>query len=339
MVILVDKYKKDKIILKAMEKNSIKSLFSIIGISIFLFLAQKVEAGDHKNRLSINNLENPAGWAAPYNPGIIIAEMLKQTISNQGSFHLSPTPQPSRESDKPSEGSQLKHPIQYILGGNVLHFTPGKPPTRAQIILNIGEAMKQRAEVAIELELTSHHIGTSIAKKKFIIDSIAGTVPFDLDASAVSFDSQNFQNSSIGKALMDLNHQVNAFMMTTLHPLPLEAEVISVDSEKKEVIINVGHLDGIDFGDIFSVYSVILQYKDPYTQMNLGSGFTRRGVIRVNNVQEGFSTAAIIAGEGFTLGELARSRKTNPVVLDRNANKEEAQTPWWKTSSKSSAQK
>ena len=117
-------------------------------------------------------------------------------------------------------------------------------------------------------------------------------------------------------------------MMTALHPLPLEAEVISVDPEKMEVIINVGQIDGIDFGDLFNVYSVTMQYKDPFTEIDLGSGFSRRGVIQVNTVQEGYSKAAIIAGEGFKMGELAQSRKTNPVLLNRNTLEENSQRPW-----------
>lgn len=330
-----------------MKQNTIKFIFSIIGIPIFLFLVQRVDAGDYKNRLSIIPLENPAGWAAPYNPGKIIAEMLKQSVSGQGNFHLFPPPrqsgfkqikQKSPGTKMQSRGTQLNHPVQFILGGKVLHFTPGKPPSRAQIILNIGDALKQRAEVEIELELTNHHLGNSIAKKNFKVHSIAGTVPFDLDASKVDFDSPKFQNSSIGKALLDLNHRINAFMMTVLHPLPLEAEVISVNADNMEVIINVGHVDGIDFGDLFNVYSVTLQYKDPFTEMGLGSRFTRRGVIRVKDVQEGFSIAAIIAGEGFTMGELVRSRKTNPVMLDRNFSEQKAQRPWWKSSAKFLAQ-
>jgi len=322
-----------------MEQNTIKYIFSIIGIPIFLFFSHAAEAGDHRNRLSIIPLENPAGWAALYNPGKIIAEMLKQSVSGQRSFHLSPPPprqsgvkqikQKSPESKMQSGGTQLHHPIQFILQGKVLHFTPGKPPSRAQIILNIGDALKQRAEVEIELELSNHHLGNSIAKKKFTVDSIAGTVPFDLDASVVDFDSPKFQNSSIGKALLDLTHRINSFIMTTLHPLPLEAEVISVKADAKEVIINVGQIDGIDFGDLFNVYSVTLQYKDPFTQMELGNKFYRRGVIRVSDVQEGFSIAAIIAGEGFAMGELVRSRKTKTIISDRNFSEQNSQHPQW----------
>lgn len=314
-----------------MKNLPINALLSIIGVPIFLLLAVHAEAGDHKKRLSILPLENPVGWAAPYNPGLIIAEMLARSLANRESFHLSPLPKQPRQNKMKSEGSkkssmqaQLNHPIQYILGGKILHFTPGRPPTRAQIILQIGDAMKQRAELEIELELTSHHLEKSIAKKKFKLFSIAGTTPFDLDAAKVEYDSPKFQNSSIGKALLDLNHQVNAFMMTALHPLPLEAEIISIDHEKMEVVINVGQIDGIDFGDLFNVYSVTLQYKDPFTAMDLGSGFKRRGVIKVNAVQEGFSNATIVAGEGFKMGELAQSRKTNPVLLDRTLGEQNA---------------
>lgn len=320
-----------------MWQKTIKRLFFIIGVPIFTLLAQNVDAGEHKKRLSIIPLENPTGWAASYNPGKIIAEILTQSLSNSNRFHLSPPPSqsPSRQNkeetsgaQKPAMQTQLNHPIQYILGGKILHFTPGRPPSRAQIILNIGDALKQRAEMEIELELISHHLEKTIARNKFKISSIAGTTPFDFDASRVEFDSPEFQNSSIGKALQELDQKVNGFMMTALHPLPLEAEIISVDPEKMEVIMNVGQLDGIDFGDLFDVYSVTMQYKDPFTEMDLGSGFARRGVIKVSTVQEGYSIAAILAGDGFKMGELAQSRKTNPVLLDRNPPETNTQLPW-----------
>lgn len=313
-------------------RKKIKKLFLIIGFPIFLLFASNTDAGEQKKRLSIIPLENPVGWAAPYNPGKIIAEMLKQSVSSKGHFHLSPLPK--QKNRKPatlktqSIGAQLNHPFQYILKGKIFHFTPGKPPSRAQIILNVGEALKQRAELEIELELTSHHLEKSIARKKFKISSIAGSTPFDLDASKVDFNSSKFQNSSIGVALQELNQQINAFMMTALHPLPLEAEIISVNHEKMEVLINVGKVDGIEFGDLFNVYSVTMQYKDPFTKIDLGSGFARRGVIQVKAVQEGYSQAVIVAGQGFKMGELAQSRITNPVLLDRSSSEKKPQLPW-----------
>jgi hypothetical protein len=316
-----------------MNRYIVKFIFFISLATIFGFLSQNVAASEYKNRLSILPFESPVGWTAPYNPGDLITDILKQSIDETDFFQLSPPPasslpQPKKikqlqKIEKPDIGqsgkTQLNHPTQFILKGRVLNFTPGSPPSRAQLILNIGDAIKQKAEVDIELQLINHHMGKMVDKRIFKNVSSAGTVPFALDAAQVDIDSDRFQKSSIGRALSELNQKVNAFLITTLHPLPLEGEIISVIPENQEVIINVGKIHGIDFGDFFNVYSVTLKYKDPFTQKDLGDKFMRRGVIRVKDVQEGFSIAAIIAGEGFEIGELAQSRKTNPIPLKRES--------------------
>jgi len=316
---------------EAMRANILKFLFLVGAITVSLILSQTVAAADYKNRLSILPIDNPVGWTAPYHPGNLITKILKQSVSGQNFFQLSPPPSASRPSqtkkaNKPGTGrsvmTRLNHPTQFILKGRILNFTPGKPPSRAELILNIGGAMKQKAEVEVELQLINHHMGKTLEKKTFKIVSSAGTVPFDLDAAQVNIDSAQFQKSSIGRALFKLNHEVNTFLITTLRPLPLEGEIISVLPEKKEVIINVGRIHGIDFGDFFNVYAVTLKYKDPFTQMDLGNKFMRRGVIRIKDVQEGFSIAAILAGEGFEVGELAQSRKTNPAPLNRDIHED-----------------
>jgi hypothetical protein len=308
---------------KFMNPNNIKSLFFFSIATFFIFLSQNVAASEYKNRLSILPVESPVGWTAPYSPGDLITNILKRSITETEFFQLSPPPAPPsskpKKMKKPGK-TQLNHPTQFILKGRVLNFTPGSPPSRAQLILNIGDAIKQKAEVEVELQLINHHMGKMVDKKIFKIVSSAGTVPFDLDAAEVDIDSAQFQKSSVGKALLELNRKMNAFLITTLHPLPLEGEIISVIPEKQEVIINVGKIHGIDFGDFFNVYSVTLKYKDPFTQKDLGDKIMRRGVIRVKDVQEGFSIAAIMAGEGFEVGELAQSRKTNPVPLNREAH-------------------
>jgi hypothetical protein len=302
----------------------INKLLFILGLAtVFFFISQNAAANEYKNRLTVSPFENPVGWTAPYNPGKLITDILKQSLSETGFVQLSPPPESSRGKPQkikktgsgPSGKTRLNHPTQYILKGRVLHFTPGSPPSRAQLILNIGAAIKQKAEVDIELQLVNHHMGRVVDNKIFKIVSSAGTVPFDLDATAIDRDSARFQKSSIGRALFELNRKVNAFLVTTLQPLPLEAEIISVIPELQEVVINVGEIHGVGFGDFFNVYSVALKYKDPFTQKELGDKFMRRGVIRVKDVQEGFSIAAIMAGEGFAIGELAQSRKTNPIPI------------------------
>lgn len=312
-----------------MKLNTNKVLFLFSLVTVFLLSYKHVAATDYKNRLSILPFENPGGWTAPYNPGGLITKILKQSIILKNNFHISPSfsrPDSGKiktagmqKMKKPGHmhlpRNQINHPAQFILKGRVLNFTPGKPPSRAQLIFNIGDAIKQKAEVEVELELINHHMGKTLDKKNFKIVSSAGSSLFDLDASEVDLDSMQFQKSSIGKALLDLNKQMNVFIMATLYPLPLEGEVIAVNAKRNEVIINVGQIHGISFGEFFTVYSVTLQYKDPLSQIDLGNKFMRRGVIRVKYVQESLSIASIIAGEGYEMGELVRSRKTNPVWM------------------------
>ncbi len=300
-----------------MSPNIIKFLVFLSIATFSVFLSQNVAATEYKNRLSILPIENPVGWTAPYEPGSLITTILKRSITETNYFQLSSPPAPSRPKPKKRKSGKtlLNHPAQFILKGKVLNFTPGSPPSRAQLILNLGNTIKQKAEVDVELQVVNHHMGKVVDKKVFKIVSSSGTVPFDLDAAQVDIDSAQFKKSSIGRALFELNQKVNSFLITTLHPLPLQGEIISVAPDNQEVIINVGKIHGIDFGDFFNVYSVTLKYKDPFTQNDLGDKFMRRGVIRVKDVQEGFSIAAIMAGEGFEVGELAQSRKTNPAPL------------------------
>ena len=341
-----------------------KNLLFILGLFCFSIHTTPVAEAEYKNRLSILPLENPPGWSASYDPGALIAQMLNQSFAGKGKFHILPAPAEKKQESTPpaavvqssnvktpsSEGKMgqgdstmksgaeatavsqenlMNHPAQFVLKGRVLHFTQGKPPSRAQLILNIGAAAKQRAEIEVELEFINHHLEKSLHKKRFAVVSSAGTVPFSLDSSSVDFNANEFQKSSIGKALLQLNQEIDAHVMATLHPLPLEGEIIALDPEKKEIVVNIGQVHGVGFRDYFHVYSVTLNYKDPFSSLELGNKFVRRGVIRIKDVQEGFSIASIIAGDGFAKGELVRSQKTNLAPPVENHTGQDAEAPWW----------
>lgn len=347
-----------------MKTSPHKKLFFILGLFCVSIHAIPIAASEYKNRLSILPLENPPGWSAPYDPGALIAEMLNQSLSGRDKFQILPAPAEKKRETTPTpavvQSSSAKtwsekekngqadsairsgagktaaleeeisnHPAQFIVKGRVLHFTQGKPPSRAQIILNIGAAVKQRAEVEVELEFINHHLEKSLHKKRFNVVSSAGTVPFSLDSSSVDFNANEFQKSSVGKALLELNHEINAHVMATLYPLPLEGEIIAMDPGEKEIVVNIGQIHGVGFRDYFDVYSVTLRYKDPFSNLDLGNKFVRRGVIRIKDVQEGFSIASIIAGDGFAKGALVRSQKTNFTPPGENHAGQHAQPPWW----------
>ncbi|MFQ5449899.1 MAG: hypothetical protein ACE5E9_04685 [Nitrospinaceae bacterium] len=327
------------------------SILPLIGVPVFLILFQESAFPGYINRLSIQALENPLGWTGPYHPGKLITAMLMKSLSRDGKFHVAEYPsaseplEVSKNDFKPEKGKgfgtasssgkkdgqtgtkpasgvtagNIFHPAQFVVQGRVLEFVPGKPPTRAEILLNTGDVLKQKAEVEVELDLATHHTGRTLVSRRFKVVTSSGVVPYTFDNLPVDPDAGEFQKSSIGKALASLTRQMVSFITSNLYILPLEGEIIFVDKDKKEVVINVGRVNGIGFGDFFNVYSVFLKYTDPFSQMDLGDKFTRRGVIRIKNIQEGFSVADIVAGDGFENGELVQSRKTNPPILEQQA--------------------
>ncbi len=266
----------------------------------------------YKNKLSILPVANPAGWTAAYAPGPLVKRMLEHSVRESGTFHLLPVP---KKGD--AGAGAMRHPVQYLIRGNVLKFDPGEPPTKAQKVFDAPETIKQRAEIAIEIEILSHHAKESLARKRFDAESISGVIPFEFDGTRLDFTDAAFQRTSIGKTLLELNRQISDFITHTLYVLPLEGEVIAVDMENKEILINLGRENGVGFGDDFTVYSVVLNQTDPFSKQDLGGRFTRQGVVRVRQVQARFAIAAIMAGTEFAKGQLVRSRRTNPAYRPR----------------------
>ena len=56
-----------------------------------------------------------------------------------------------------------------------------------------------------------------------------------------------------------------------------------------------------------------MNFPDPLYKEDIGDRLTKLGMVRVINVQEGFSEAVIMAGGDFVKGNLVRSKKSKPL--------------------------
>ena len=72
---------------------------------------------------------------------------------------------------------------------------------------------------------------------------------------------------------------------------------------KKNAIINLGKTNGILVQDVFTVFSMNAKFNDPVDKVDLGNMYTRKGIIIINEVQEKFSRAKILVGQGFVAGD------------------------------------
>ena len=148
------------------------------------------------------------------------------------------------------------------------------------------------------------HTGRSFAKKTFTVRSNTGRKSFDIDSQNISYKLDKFKTHSIGKALLNLNDQVQIFIYKTLDRVPLEGDLISVDHKNNSAIINLGKANGVNVRDVFTVFSVEPKFNVPVDNVDLGDRFSRKGIIKISEVQGRFSKAQIVVGINFTPGDL-----------------------------------
>ena len=114
------------------------------------------------------------------------------------------------------------------------------------------------------------------------------------------------------------------FIYKTLNAVPLEGDLILVDHKNNSDIINLGKANGGKVRDVFTVFSVEPSFNDPVVKVDLGDRYSRKGIIKVSEVQGRFSKAQILAGVGFVPGDL---------VVPKNSNLKkllEPKIPWTK---------
>ena len=156
-----------------------------------------------------------------------------------------------------------------------------------------------------------------MAKKSFSAISEEGRIPFDINLTNIEYETIRFKSSSIGKALWSLNNKAEAFIIKILNDVPLEGDLILVDLENKKVMINLGKANGIVVQDVFTIFSMKNGFNDPLNKIDLGDKYTRKGVIKIVEVQGRFSRAQIMAGLELAPGDLVvpkvkKSRKHGP---------------------------
>ncbi len=257
-----------------------------------------------KKTVAIAPLANPWNFSGDYNPGAIISEEIKRRLKALGGAVLVSVD--GAETNPALKRDRLSKP-QIIIKGRILKFLSNIPRVESNRV-SLG-SFQEQAEVEIEIELVSAITGAILSGRKLTATSINGTLYFKNTVGTLEFGHTGFLHTSMGLALESLISETVLFILGELKTIPLEAQVISVDENKEEVLINVGRANGIEPSDDFAVYSVSRDHIDPANDSNLGDRFVLKGVIRIKNVNEGFSEGVIMAGEKFSMSDVVRSRE------------------------------
>lgn len=302
-------------------KSRIYTFLWAISLMLVAHHSSVSAAVPYKKKVQVQPFQNPPGWIGTYNPGVLVSDLLKQKLRQQGNVSLvrlvdKGIPDPKDKKENTANSS----PAQIIISGEIVEYRPALPinleSTKSE------RKMSRSAEVKIEFKIFQGQTQRLITEFSVSEQSDAGEFPLGYSQSSLNLSSPDFQKTYMGSALSRATEKIMPAIVDYLDRVPLDGQVIAVEKEDEQMIINLGQKSGVEIRDEFIVYSVDVDFPDPLYREDIGDRLTKLGVVRVINVQEGFSEAVIMAGGDFVKGNLVRSKKSKPLPKTlKNAKK------------------
>ena len=297
---------------------------------IVLYLNNDANA-KYMKKLSIEPFTEPKNWNSSFKPGVILGQMVENSLANINSFEMIPFQVntlinknlnigsnskdingdksteltiPANSNDNQKETISIKSSLSQVqIRGAIRVFNPDTDALIEGYSKNRSKFHKERALISASIQIVNMHTGRIIAAKNFTSISNGGKLVFNSKLSNYNYESDEFKSTSISKALWILKDQIKIYILKSLEIIPLEGDLIFANHDKKNAIINLGKINGVMVQDVFTVYSMKPQYNDPVDKVDLGEMYTRKGIIIISEVQGRFSRAKILVGQGFVAGD------------------------------------
>ena len=302
-----------------MKSRIFVSLLVTFIVSVLSYSSVSAASLPYKKKVRVEPFQNPPGWIGTYSPGQLASDLLKQKLRHQENVAL--TEFRDQENTKDAKGKVTATPAQIIISGRIMNYRPALP-------INLESTKREKkisrsAEIQIEVKIFQGQTRRLVSKYVLSQNSTNGEYPLGYSQSSLNLESADFRKTFMGKALDQVMERTMPAITDYLDRVPLDGQVIAVEVEEEQMIINVGQRSGVEIRDEFVVYSVDVNYPDPLYKEDIGDRLTKLGVVRVINVQEGFSEAVIMAGGDFVKGNLVRSKKSKPLprILKKGKNR------------------
>jgi hypothetical protein len=192
------------------------------------------------------------------------------------------------------------------------------------------------AKVAVDLRIYDAETGEVVASQRGEGQAKSETKGLAGDFRGFQFDTTEFKGSPLDKAVRDALTSGVQFIVGKLETLPCppwRSRISNVVGD--QIYITGGKNAGVRVGDRFEVSHPGEPIVDPETGEVLGYTETKVGVIQVQTVQEKFSIAMVVEGQGFAKGDFvvylpsrARPGKTeSPAPAAEPPASEDAESP------------
>jgi len=126
----------------------------------------------------------------------------------------------------------------------------------------------------------------------------------------VDMTSSNFAQTIIGEAVISACDQLAEKMNTKIPTLPAKSSDIEgrvADVTGMQLTLAIGSNDGVTMGDVFDVFKVLGEVKDPITKEVLDVQTERIGEMQITSVREKISVGQY-QGSPATVGAIVRKR-------------------------------
>ncbi|RMF14241.1 MAG: hypothetical protein D6757_06670 [Alphaproteobacteria bacterium] len=163
---------------------------------------------------------------------------------------------------------------------------------------------KQQAHVGLIIKLVNATSGEVVASQRVEGNAKAKGRRLGINIGGVSFDSDNFQETPLGKATQIAIDRAVAFIAENARRIPFQARVVQVKDGR--IAISAGKRNNVAVGMRFMVMSVGNELKDPFTGELLGYDQTELGEVSIERIFDRFSFVRPVSDlEGVKVGDFA----------------------------------
>ncbi|MEI6647128.1 MAG: CsgG/HfaB family protein [bacterium] len=172
---------------------------------------------------------------------------------------------------------------------------------------NLGDN-RSEAHVGLIIRLIDTTTGEVLDSQRVEGKATSGTFGGGYESSGVSFQSDSFKTTPLGKATQLAIDDAVFKIASRLKDVPFQGRVIKINGED-ELLIRGGTSAGMSVGDTFILYSVGESLVDPDTGDQLGTELAKKGSIKVTHIEEKYAKAKSEAPlAGIKVGDMVKAQ-------------------------------
>jgi curli biogenesis system outer membrane secretion channel CsgG len=295
--------------------TKLKAIVSILLVAAcFLSVSNHCFAASLKKVIAVSRFENKTNYSGQINLGDGMADQLADALMQSGKFVVverQTLEDVIAEQDLAASGRFAKAksaatgklvPAQILIKGTITEFEAQSRQGGTGISfqgISLGSS-KASAHVGLILRIIDTTTGQILDSVRIEEKAEAGGMRIGLNIKGVSFGTEDFKKTPLGKAVQIAIDKAVVQIAEKLDNLAFEGRIVKVDGGL--IYTNIGLRNGASVGDTFTVYALGEELVDPETGELLGSEKTKVGSIKLTSVQEKFSKAQAEVGGGFERG-------------------------------------